>query len=150
MYKLTQPAEIKRLMGKYGKTFKKALGQNFLTSEEVLDGIVDKSKITDKDCVLEIGPGIGVLTCKLGMTGANVVAVEIDTSLMPLLAETLEGYENIKVINEDFMKLDFEKLLNEEFRGKKIKVAANLPYYITTPILMRLLEYKSHILSITI
>ena len=133
MYKLTNPSEIKRLMSKYSKTFKKALGQNFLTNEEVLDGIVSCSNITAEDCVLEIGPGIGVLTCKLAETGAKVVAVEIDTSLLPILDETLAEYPNAKVINADFMKLSMDDLLNNEFEGNRVKVAANLPYYITTP-----------------
>ncbi len=150
MYKLTNPAEIKRLMSKYGKTFKKALGQNFLINEEVLDGIVSCSNITQRDNVLEIGPGIGVLTCKLAETGAKVVAVEIDSLLIPVLAETLENYPNAEVINADFMKLSMDELLSEKFGGEKVKVAANLPYYITTPIIMRLLEYKSSVSSITV
>ena len=150
MYKLTNPAERKRLMAKHGQTFKKALGQNFLTNEEVLDGIVAASNITAEDCVLEIGPGIGVLTCKLAETGAKVVAVEIDTLLLPILAETLADYPNAEVINADFMKLSMDELLQDKFDGKKVKVAANLPYYITTPIIMRLLEYKSSVSSITV
>jgi len=150
MYKLTNPAEIKRLMAKHGKTFKKALGQNFLINEEVLDGIVASSNINGDDGVLEIGPGIGVLTCKLAETGAKVVAVEIDTLLLPILAETLADYPNAQVINADFMKLSMDELLKDYFEGKKVKVAANLPYYITTPIIMRLLEYKSSVSSITV
>ena len=150
MYKLTNPVEIKRLMSKYGKTFKKALGQNFLINEEVLDGIVSCSNITKDDNVLEIGPGIGVLTCKLAQTGAKVIAVEIDSLLIPVLDETLADYPNAEVINADFMKLSMDDLLDEKFGGRKVKVAANLPYYITTPIIMRLLEYKSSVSSITV
>ncbi len=150
MYKLTNPSEIKRLMTKYGKTFKKALGQNFLTNEQVLDGIVECTGINREDSVLEIGPGIGVLTCKLAGAAGKVIAVEIDTSLMPILAETLSEYDNAEVINADFMKIDFEKLVSEKFGGKNIKVAANLPYYITTPIIMRLLEYKKYVSDITV
>ena len=150
MYKLTDPQEIKRLMARHGKTFKKALGQNFLTNEEVLDGIVACSNITAEDCVLEIGPGIGVLTCKLAETGAKVVAVEIDTLLLPILAETLADYPNAEVINADFMKLDMEEFLSAKFGGRRVKVAANLPYYITTPIIMRLLEYNNAVSSITV
>ncbi len=150
MYKLTNPTEIKRLMTKHGKTFKKALGQNFLINEEVLDGIIASSQITENDCVLEIGPGIGVLTCKLAQTGAKVVAVEIDSLLLPILDETLAEYPNAEVINADFMKLSMDELLSEKFENKKVKVAANLPYYITTPIIMRLFEYKSFVSSITV
>ncbi len=150
MYKLTQPSEIKRLMAKHGKTFKKALGQNFLINEQVLDGIVESSEIKDTDSVLEIGPGIGVLTCKLAETGAKVLAVEIDSLLMPVLGETLADFPNVKVLNEDFMKLDPKCIINEYLGGQKVKVAANLPYYITTPILMRLLEHKELISSITV
>lgn len=150
MYKLTNPVEIKRLMAKHGKTFKKALGQNFLINEEVLDGIVSSSGITQTDNVLEIGPGIGVLTCKLAMTGANVATVEIDTQLLPILDETLADYPNVQVINADFMKLSMDELLENRFGGGKVKVAANLPYYITTPIIMRLLEYKTSVISITV
>ncbi|MBE7059823.1 MAG: 16S rRNA (adenine(1518)-N(6)/adenine(1519)-N(6))-dimethyltransferase RsmA [Ruminococcaceae bacterium] len=151
MYKLTDPSEIRRLMTKYGKNFKKSLGQNFLTDEEVLDDIIRCSEIKKGDLVLEIGPGIGVLTCKLAGTGAEVTAVEIDDTLLPILAETLADFDNVNVINADFMKLT----LNDIFKGKasenrKIKVAANLPYYITTPILMRLLESRSVISSITV
>lgn len=150
MYELTNPAEIKRLMKKYDKTFKKSLGQNFLINEEVLDGIVRCSSIGKDDCVLEIGPGIGVLTKKLALTGADVVAVEIDSTLLPILDETLHGLGNVTVINEDFMKLDLNEFVKERFGGKAFKVAANLPYYITTPILMRLLESGAPVLSVTV
>ena len=148
MYNLTDPSEIRRIMVKYDKNFKKSLGQNFLTDEEVLNDIVRCADIKKDDFVLEIGPGIGVLTRKLAETGANVKAVEIDSSLMPILNETLSGFDNVQIINADFMKTDVLDLFGNT--NKKIKVAANLPYYITTPILMRLLENKNIISSITI
>ncbi len=150
MYNLTNPAEIKRIMAKYDKNFKKQLGQNFLTNDEVLTGIVEATGITKDDYVLEIGPGIGVLTCKLALAAKKVVAIEIDTTLMPVLADTLSDFDNIEVINEDFMKINMEALIKEKFEGKKIKVAANLPYYITTPIIMKLLEYKDYVSDITV
>ena len=150
MYNLTNPAEIKRIMAKYDKNFKKALGQNFLTNDDVLTGIVDATGISKEDYVLEIGPGIGVLTCKLALAAKKVVAIEIDTTLMPVLADTLSDFDNVEVINEDFMKINMETLIKEKFEGKKIKVAANLPYYITTPIIMKLLEYKDYVSDITV
>ncbi|MDP4119116.1 MAG: 16S rRNA (adenine(1518)-N(6)/adenine(1519)-N(6))-dimethyltransferase RsmA [Bacillota bacterium] len=150
MYKLTNPSEIKQLMNKYGKTFKKALGQNFLINEKVIDNIVAGSNITQNDMVLEIGPGIGVLTFKLAQTGARVVAVEIDSLLMPVLEETLAEFDNVEIINADFMSIGMDKLINEKFDEKKVKVAANLPYYVTTPIIMKLLEYKDFVESITV
>ena len=148
MYKLTQPSEIRRLMAKYDKNFKKSLGQNFLTDEEVLNDIIRCADIKKGDLVLEIGPGIGVLTRKLAETGANVKAVEIDSSLMPILDETLSGFDNVQVINADFMKTDVFELFGNT--NKKIKVAANLPYYITTPILMRLLKNRNFLSSVTV
>ena len=148
MYNLTNPCEIRRIMAKYDKNFKKSLGQNFLTDEEVLNDIVRCADIKKGDFVLEIGPGIGVLTRKLAETEANIKAVEIDSSLMPILDETLSGFDNVQIINTDFMKTDIYSLFGKT--NKKIKVAANLPYYITTPILMRLLENRNLLSSITV
>ncbi len=137
---LTSPVHIKNLMSKYGKRFAKSLGQNFLIDSSVIDTIVGSAGIDEQTGVLEIGPGIGVLTQRLAPIAKKVVAVEVDKSLMPLLTETVGQFENLLVIYRDILKTDIEKLISEEFMGIKVKVAANLPYYITTPILMYLME----------
>ncbi len=133
---------IKMLLEKHGFHFSKSLGQNFLTERWVCENIVSESLITKDDAVLEIGPGIGSLTSVLAENAAKVVSVEIDRSLLPLLSETLSEYNNIKIINSDILKCDLQTLVGEEFSGKKPKVCANLPYYITTPILSYLIESK--------
>ena len=140
---LCNPGEVRRLLDSFGLTPKKGYGQNFLINSAIPAKIADTCAggSTDDDCaVLEIGPGIGAMTRELGERFSSVVAVEIDRGLIPLLENTLEGADNITVINEDFMKLDLKSFIAEHFDGKKISVCANLPYYITTPILMKLLE----------
>ena len=136
---LTSAAVIKSIAAKYDFRFKKGLGQNFLTSQAVLEEIADAAEI-DGGGVLEIGPGFGVLTNELAKRADKVVALEIDDRLIPVLADTLSEYDNVKIINEDIMKTDVKALIDDEFNGEKISVAANLPYYITTPIITMLIE----------
>lgn len=137
---LTSAKTIRAVQEKFGFTFKKGLGQNFLTSHDVLLDIVDAAEI--ENGVLEIGPGFGVLTKELAENAGKVVSVEIDNKLLPVLEYTLSGYDNVKIINGDVMKLDLHEIITQEFGGEKISVAANLPYYITTPIITKLLEDK--------
>lgn len=139
MYDLTDPKIIKYLCSRYGFTFSKSMGQNFITDPSVLMNIA--SKATDgTEGVIEIGPGFGSLTAALASKAEKVVAIELDKRLEPVLGETLSGFGNIGIIWEDCLKVDMPKLLSEEFSGMKVSVAANLPYYITTPILMNLIE----------
>ena len=139
-----------QIIKKYGFTFQKRLGQNFLTDEHVLDKIIDAAGVCKSDGVIEIGPGIGTMTRRLCEAAGKVVAVEIDNRLIPILEDTLSGCDNVRIINDDIMKTDIRKLIEEEFAGMNVKVAANLPYYITTPIIMELLEKRLPIDSITI
>lgn len=133
------PAIIKRIALEYGFQFKKGLGQNFLTSQEVLEEIADAAEI-DGGGVLEVGAGFGVLTNELAKRASKVVALEIDDRLIPILRNTLAEYDNIKIINKDVMKTDLKSLIDEEFGGERISIAANLPYYITTPIITTVIE----------
>lgn len=147
MYDLTSPSVIKHLCSVHGFTFKKSYGQNFLTDKDVLFDIADAAL---GDGILEIGPGFGSLTAALAAKGKKVVSVELDESLKPVLSETLAGYDNVKIIFDDIMKTDIRKIISEEFEGMSISVAANLPYYVTTPILMKLLEEELPFLNIVI
>ncbi|WP_408069761.1 16S rRNA (adenine(1518)-N(6)/adenine(1519)-N(6))-dimethyltransferase RsmA [Butyrivibrio sp. JL13D10] len=140
----------KAVIEKYNLSIQKKFGQNFLIDDSVLNGTVEAAGVTKEDTVLEIGPGIGTMTQYIAESAGKVIAVEIDKMLIPILADTLSDYDNVKVINEDILKVDIEKIVNEENGGKPIKVVANLPYYITTPILMRLLESELPIESITV
>ena len=133
------PSKIKNIAAKYGFVFKKGLGQNFLSSKSVLEEIAAAAEI-DNEGVIEIGPGFGVLTHELAMRAKKVVALELDERLIPILADTLGEYNNIKVINADVLKTDVKKLIADEFDGMSVSVAANLPYYITTPIITSLIE----------
>lgn len=137
---LTSPKTIKDIASRFDFSFKKGLGQNFLTSRDVLEQIAEAAEV--EDGVLEIGPGFGVLTQELCQHAKKVVSLEIDERLIEVLEYTLSEYDNVKIINKDVLKTDLRALINEEFDGKKISVAANLPYYITTPIITRLLEEK--------
>lgn len=148
--KISTPLKTKEVIEKYGFYFKKNFGQNFLIDQNVLSNIVSAAGITNEDFVLEIGPGIGSLTQFLGDSAKKVCAIEIDKNLIPILEDTLSGYENIEVINEDVLKLDLNSLIKEKGDGKKAKLAANLPYYITTPIIMELLEKHADIESMTV
>ena len=145
---LTSPRVIKDIAARFGFTFSKGLGQNFLLDSSVLDRIVEAAEIDFG--VLEVGPGFGVLTKHLAQTGKKVVSVEIDRRLLPVLDYTLEGYDNVTVIERDIMKTDVAELINEEFDGKKISVAANLPYYITTPIITSLIEAQLPLKNIVV
>ncbi len=147
---LGKPAYTIAVLQKYNFNFRKQYGQNFLIDEGVLEDIIDKSGITEDDCVLEIGPGIGTLTQYLAEKARAVVAVEIDKALIPILYDTLSDYDNVTVINEDILKVDITRIVNEYNSGRPIKVVANLPYYITTPIVMGLLEGDAPIESITV
>lgn len=145
---LTSPKTIKEIAAKFGFTFSKGLGQNFLTDSNVLEMIADAAQPCE--CALEIGPGFGVLTDTLCRNFEKVVAVEIDQRLMPVLDYTLGEYDNLKIINTDIMKADVPQLIADEFNGKKLSVAANLPYYITTPIITMLLESRLDIENIVV
>lgn len=135
------PAEIKRIASRYGFVFKKGLGQNFLSSQSVLEKIADAAEI-ENEGVIEIGPGFGVLTNELAKRAEKVLALEIDDRLIPILRDTLSEYDNVKVINNDVLKTDIAELIKNEFGDKRVSVAANLPYYITTPIITSLIENK--------
>mgnify|MGYP002513270038 CR=1 FL=1 len=135
------PAEIKRIASRYGFVFKKGLGQNFLSSQSVLEKIADAAEI-ENEGVIEIGPGFGVLTNELAKRAEKVLALEIDDRLIPILRDTLSEYDNVKVINKDVLKTDIAELIKNEFGDKRVSVAANLPYYITTPIITSLIENK--------
>ena len=135
------PAEIKRIASRYGFVFKKGLGQNFLSSQSVLEEIADSAEI-ENEGVIEIGPGFGVLTNELAKRAEKVLALEIDERLIPILRDTLSEYDNVKVINKDVLKTDIAELIKSEFGDKRVSVAANLPYYITTPIITSLIENR--------
>ena len=150
MEKLSNPQKTIEVLQKYNFTFQKKFGQNFLIDPHVLDKIIAAAEITKDDFVLEIGPGIGTLTQYLAEAAREVVAVEIDSSLIPILEDTLSSYDNVSVINEDVLKVDLKKLAEERNGGKPIKVVANLPYYITTPIIMGLFESHVPLKSLTV
>lgn len=141
--KLSNPQKTIEIIKKYNFNFQKKFGQNFLIDAHVLQKIIAGAGVTKEDMVVEIGPGIGTMTQYLAEAAGTVVAVEIDKNLLPILEETLADYDNVTVINEDILKLDIQKLVDECNGGKPIKVVANLPYYITTPIIMGLFE--SHV-----
>jgi len=153
--KLHSTATIHELKKKHGFQLTKSLGQNFLTDKNIIDRIIEKSDITKQDLVIEVGPGIGVLTAAAAEAAGKVVAIEIDRNLLPVLRETLAEYDNVEIINKDVLKTDFHEILeqNREIGGQKIegvKILGNLPYYITTPIIMKILEDKVPADSITI
>ena len=150
MANLGIPQNTIEILKKYNFNFQKKFGQNFLIDTSVLERIIAAAQITKEDCVLEIGPGIGTMTQYLAEQAGKVVTVEIDKALMPVLEETLAPYENVKVINADFLKLDVRELAQVLGGGKPIKVVANLPYYVTTPIIMSLFESGAPLESITI
>ena len=147
---LGNPQNTIEVLKKYQFSFQKKFGQNFLIDTHVLDKIVRAAEITKEDMVLEIGPGIGTMTQYLAQAAGKVIAVEIDKNLIPILSDTLSGYENVRIINDDILKVDIQKLVDEENEGKPIKVVANLPYYITTPIIMGLFENHIPAKSITV
>ena len=150
MEKLSNPQVTIQTIKKYEFAFQKKFGQNFLIDEHVITKIINAAEITKDDLVLEIGPGIGTMTQYLAESAGKVIAVEIDKNLIPILEETLAEYDNVTIINEDILKLDINRLVEEENDGKPIKVVANLPYYITTPIIMGLFESHVPLQSITV
>ncbi len=150
MSKLTDINYIKSILSKHGFTFSKSLGQNFLVNPSVCPKMADLCGADDRTGVIEIGPGAGVLTNELALRSCKVVAVELDKRLLPVLEETLSEHKNVRVINDDAMKLDFHKLIEDEFPDNEVVICANLPYYITSPILMRLLEERLPVKAITV
>lgn len=150
MANLGNPKNTIEIIQKYEFMFQKKFGQNFLIDAHVLEKIISAAGITKDDCVLEIGPGIGTMTQYLAENAGRVVAVEIDRNLIPILKETLADYDNVTVINEDILRVDIKALAEEYNGGKPIKVVANLPYYITTPIIMGLFESGVPIDNITV
>jgi len=150
MANLGIPSNTIEILQKYNFNFQKKFGQNFLIDTHVLEKIISAAQITKEDCVVEIGPGIGTMTQYLAEAAGHVVAVEIDKNLIPILADTLSAYDNVEVINEDILKVDINRLVQEKNGGRPIKVVANLPYYITTPIIMGLFESHVPMDSITI
>ena len=150
MEKLSSPKKTIEIIQKYNFDFQKKFGQNFLIDSHVLQKIIDAAHITKDDFVLEIGPGIGTMTQYLSEHAKEVMAVEIDHNLLPILKETLAGYDNVEVLNEDILKVDIGKIAEEKNQGRPIKVVANLPYYITTPIIMGLFEKNVPMDSLTV
>ena len=150
MANLGNPQETSAVLQRYGFNFQKKYGQNFLIDTHVLDKIIGAAQIGPDDFVLEIGPGIGTMTQYLAEAAREVIAVEIDTKLIPILQDTLKEYDNVTVLNEDILKVDIRKIAEEKNGGKPIKVVANLPYYITTPIIMGLFESEVPLDSITV
>ncbi len=148
--KLYNPSELKKVIEMHGFSFSKSLGQNFLIDEGVLSEIIHGSGVDENSGALEIGPGAGVLTRELARTANKVVAVEIDKSLIPLLDYTLNEFDNVAVVNEDVLKVDLKKLIADEFGDIPVHVVANLPYYITTPIIMKFLEENVPVKSLTV
>ena len=147
---LTNIGNVKEILSRHGFSFSKGLGQNFIINPDICPRIAENGNACKGYGVLEIGTGIGVLTAELAKRAEKVTAVEIDSRLLPILAETLEEFDNVKIINEDVMKCDLHEIIRQEFSGLKVAVCANLPYYITSPIIMMLLESRLPIESITV
>lgn len=150
MEKLSSPRRTKEIVNKYGFRFSKSLGQNFLIDENIILKIIEGSEINKNDVIIEVGPGIGTLTQYLAEMSKKVLAIEIDKSLIPVLDETLGSYDNVEVINSDVLDLDLKKLVSDKFPGEKVKVVANLPYYVTTPIIMKFLEEEVPVKDIVV
>ena len=148
--RLYSPRYIREILDKYGFQFSKSLGQNFLIDGNIVRNIVKEAHITKDDYVLEIGPGIGTLTEELALKAKKVVAVELDKNLLPILDEVLSHLDNIEIIHDDILKVDINSLIEEKCEGRPIKIVANLPYYVTTPIIGKLLEDNLNIESIMV
>ncbi|NLV75394.1 MAG: 16S rRNA (adenine(1518)-N(6)/adenine(1519)-N(6))-dimethyltransferase RsmA [Tissierellia bacterium] len=148
--RLYSPKYVKEILNKHEFEFSKSLGQNFLIDGNIVRKISQVGEITDEDYVLEIGPGIGTLTEELALNAKKVVAVEIDKNLLPILDETLESYDNVEIIHGDILNIDIQKIIYDKMEGGPIKVVANLPYYVTTPIMAKLLEEDLNIHSIVV
>ena len=147
---LTNISTVKDLLNRHGFSFSKGLGQNFLINPSVCPKIAEMGNANQDFGIIEIGTGFGTLTAELARRAKKVVAIEIDSRLIPVLDETLAEFDNIKIINQDFMETDLNKIISEEFFGMKVAVCANLPYYITSPVIMKLLESRVPIESITV
>lgn len=147
---LSNIGNIKDILSRYGFTFSKSLGQNFLVNPTVCPRMAEMGGAEKGVGVIEVGPGIGVLTCELAKRADKVVSIELDKRLLPVLAETLDDFDNVKIVNEDILKVDLHKLIAEEFDGMEVVVCANLPYYITSPVIMKLLEDRLPIKSLTV
>ncbi len=150
MENLTDINVIKALMKKHGFEFSKSLGQNFLINPSVCPKIAEQGNAKSSFGIIEIGTGIGVLTAELAKRADKVVAIEIDNRLIPILEDTLSDFENVKIINTDILKTDLSKIIDENFKGLDVAVCANLPYYITSPVIMKLLESRLRIKSVTV
>lgn len=148
--RLYSPSYIREIVDRYEFKFSKSLGQNFLIDGNILKNISKAGEITKEDLILEIGPGIGTLTEELALNAKKVVAVELDKNLLPILDETLKAYDNIEIVHGDILKIDLKELIDNKLEGGPIKVVANLPYYITTPIIGKLLEENLNIHSIIV
>ena len=140
MDRLSSHRATKEVVNKHNFKFSKSLGQNFLIDDNVIDRILEGARLSETDRIIEVGPGIGTLTREMGKVAENVVAIEIDKTLIPILKETLADLDNVEVVNEDILKVDVQGLINEKLNGGTVKLVANLPYYITTPIVMKFLE----------
>lgn len=147
---LTNPSDLKEILNRHGFSFSKSLGQNFLIDRNVLDKIVDAADIKEDGCALEIGPGAGTLTQCLAARASKAAAIEIDSALIPILNETMSQYDNFTLIHKDVMEVNLPELTNQLFGDKPFCVAANLPYYITTPIIMTFLENRLNVTSMTL
>ena len=140
MDRLSSHRATKEVVNKHNFKFSKSLGQNFLIDDNVIDRILEGARLSETDRIIAVGPGIGTLTREMGKVAENVVAIEIDKTLIPILKETLADLDNVEVVNEDILKVDVQGLINEKLNGGPVKLVANLPYYITTPIVMKFLE----------
>lgn len=148
--KLYAPSTIREIRDKFGFRFSKSLGQNFLTDKNVIDRIIEGSDIGPEDLVIEIGPGIGVITREAAQAAKKVIAVEIDSDLIPILEYTLGDLDNVEILNRDILKTDLKKLIREQAFSGKVRIIGNLPYYITTPIIMKILEEDTGAASVTV
>ncbi len=148
--RLYSPKYVREIIDRYGFRFSKSLGQNFLIDGNIVRKIVQGANITKDDYVLEVGPGIGTLTEELALNAKKVVSVELDDSLIPVLADTLQAYDNVEIVHGDILKIDVKQIIDEKLGGGPVKVVANLPYYVTTPIIGMFLEESFNIESITV
>lgn len=148
--RLYSPKQVKEVLDKHGFYFSKGLGQNFLIDGNTVRKIVYLAGISKEDCIIEIGPGMGTLTEELALNAKKVISIELDNRLKPILEETLEAYDNIKIIYEDVLKVDLNQLIKDECKGLRVKIVANLPYYVTTPIIAKLIESELPIESISV
>ncbi|MBC2575137.1 16S rRNA (adenine(1518)-N(6)/adenine(1519)-N(6))-dimethyltransferase RsmA [Peptostreptococcus canis] len=148
--RLSSHSATMEVVKKYGFKFTKSLGQNFLIDDNIIDKILEGANVKKGDKVIEVGPGIGTLTRELCNVADKVMAIEIDKNLIPILEETLSGFDNIKIVNEDIIKADIKKLIDENLDGGPVKLIANLPYYITTPIIMRFLEENINVTDMVV